>query len=283
MLLTSADIQKYVPMQTSSFSFDKYAGFEDRAFYKHLPRFLGSSLVQNLEGENPDVNLRAKVVPVLANLAVLEATPFFDVVLTSSGFGVVNNNNISPASVERVRSFANGCRQAANDFLDILLAFLEDNVGTDPYSGWNKCSLNTGSLIPDTQTFNTQTRLNLKRYQFVELKTNLALLELTFFTQALSAEFLAEMQQSQDATVKPLLQKALAFMAYQEWLNDCDPEKSGSIWKNKGASFFARGISVLVTNLAGYPTYLQYGYEAPYDNADEDNEDTGFFIAGATA
>jgi hypothetical protein len=283
MLLTSTDIQKYVPLQTSSFSFDKYAGFETRAFYKHLPRFLGGTLITNLESEEPDETLVQKVVPVLANLAVMEATPFFDVVLTSSGFGVVRNNNIAPASVERVQAFMNGCQHAANDFIDILLAFLEDNVADAPYSGWNKCSLNTGSLVPDTETFNTQTRLNLKRHQFVDLKSNLAALELTFFVQSLSAEFLTEIQAGSDAVVKPLLQKALAFMAYQDWLNETDPEKSGNMFKHKGASFMARAMSVLVSNLASYPTYQTYGYEAPYDNDDEDNEDSGFFIAGATA
>jgi hypothetical protein len=283
MLLTSADIQKYVPLQTSSFSFDKYAGFEDRAFYKHLPRFLGATLMANLEGETPDATLVTKVVPVLANLAVLEATPFFDVVLTSFGFGVVRNNNIAPASVERVQAFANGCMNAANDFLDILLGFLEDNVETAPYSGWNKCSLNTGSLVPDTDTFNTQTKLNLKRHQFVDLKANLTALELTFFFQTLSAEFLDEIQDGADAVVKPLLQKALAFMAYQDWMNENDPEKAGAMFKNKGAAFMARAMSLLVTNLTDYPTYQTYGYEAPYDNDDIDNEDSGFFVAGVTA
>jgi hypothetical protein len=282
MILTSADIQKYVPLQTSSFSFDKYAGFEIRALHKHLPRFLGNALMENIEGESPDESLVEKVKPVLANLAVLEATPFFDVVLTSSGFGVVRNNNIAPASKERVQAFVKGCQTAANDFLDILLAFLEENSDKDPYTSWNKCSLNSGSLLPDTTTFNQQAQLNIKRYQFVDLKQNISTLELTFFAQTLSSEFLTELQESEDLVVKPLFQKALAFMAYQDWLNDTDPEHSGSIWKNKGASFMARGMSVLVTNLDNYPTYQTYGYEAPYDNADEENDDSGIFIAGAT-
>lgn len=282
MILQSSDIQKYVPLQTSSFSFDKYEGFEIRALHKHLPRFLGKSLIENIESTSPDELLIEKVKPVLANLAVLEATPFFDVVLTSSGFGVVRNNNIAPASKERVEAFGKGCQTAANDFLDILLAFLEDNKENDSYTFWNKCSLNPDSLLSDTTTFNTLTRLNLKRHQFVDLKQNISVLELTYFTQTLSSEFLSELQKSEDTVVKPLFQKALAFMAYQEWLNDIDPERSGSIWKNKGASFMARGMSVLVTNLNSYPTYRTYGYEAPYDNADEENEDSGFFIAGVT-
>jgi hypothetical protein len=283
MILTSADIQKYVPLQTSSFSFDKYAGFETRALHKYMPRFLGSDLMNNIESETPNENLIEKITPVLANLAVLEATPFFDVVLTSSGFGVVKNNNIAPASRDRVHAFVNGCQTAANDFLDILLAFLEDNIQQEPFDSWNRCSLNPESLLPDTSTFNNQSRLNIKRHQFVDLKQNISSIELTIFAQTLSSEFLSELQNSNDIVIKPLFQKALAFMAYQDWLNDTDPEKSGSLWKNKGASFLSRGMSVLVANLDIYATYAAHGYEAPYDNADDENEDSGFFIAGATS
>lgn len=283
MILTSADIQKFVPLQTSSFNFDKYAGFEMRALHKYLPRFLGSDLMKNIESEAPSEELIEKIIPVLANLAVMEATPFFDVVLTSSGFGVVRNNNIAPASRDRVHAFVNGCQTAVNDFLDILLAFLEDNIQTEPFNSWNKCSLNQESLLPDTTIFNNQSKLNIKRHQFVDLKQNITSLELTFFAQTLSNEFLSELQNSNDIIIKPLFQKALAYMAYQDWLDDNNPDNSGSYWKNKGASFLSRGMSVLSSNLDVYQTYATYGYEAPYDNANEENEDSGFFIAGASS
>jgi hypothetical protein len=281
MILQAIDIQKYVPLQTSSFSFDKYAGFETRALYKHFTRFLGNTLVDALAGDTPDDNLKLKVIPVLANLAVLEATPFLDVVLTSYGFGVVRNNNIAPASRERVAAFIAACEKAANDFMDILLTFLEDNVAT--YTTWNQSSLNTGSLIPTTTVFNTQTKLNLKRHQFVDLKSNLAHLETTFFAQTLSAEFLTGLQEGADTVVKPFFQKALAFMAYADMMHDANPESNSGVWKQKGMMFMARGQSLLIDKIDDYETYSTYGYEAPYDNDDVDNEDSGFFIAGGTA
>jgi len=281
MILQATDIKKYVPLQTSSFSFDKYAGFEIRALYKHFPRFLGNTLVAELDGDSPDEDLQKKVIPVLANLAVLEATPFFDIVLTSSGFGVVRNNNIAPASKERVAAFAMGCQNAANDFMDVLLAFLEDNTTT--YTNWNNSSLNSGSLLANTTVFNTQTKLNLKRHQFVDLKTYISVLEITTFAQALSTEFLTELQAGDDAVVKPTLQKALAFMAYHEYLKDMEPDKQDSAWKNKGINLLAKAMATLKNNLTTYTTYGTYGYEAPYDNDDADNEDSGFFVAGATA
>jgi len=280
MILSASDLQKYVPLQTSSFNFDKYAGFETRALYKHFPRFLGDGLVDSLAGENPDEALAAKVVPALANLVVLEATPFFDVVLTSTGFGVVKNNNIAPASKERVKAFASACLGAANDFMDILLAFLEGNAAG--YASWNKSSLNEDSLIPDTTVFNAQSRLNLKRHQFVEIKQNLAALENTLFAQALSPEFLAELQAGSDTLVKPMFQKALVFLAYDEFLSMDGQENTGG-FKSRGTMFMARGMSLLVDSIASYPTFATYGYEAPYDNDNEDNLDSGFFIAGCTA
>lgn len=280
MILAAADIEKYVPLQTSSFDFDKYSGFETRALYKHFTRYLGTTLVDELAGENPDEDLKVKVIPALANLAVLEATPFFDVVLTSHGFGVVRNNNIAPASKERVEAFRIGCQNAANDFMDILLAFLEGNTGT--YTDWNQSSLNTGSLLINTTVFNTQTKLDLKRHQFVEMKPFFQQVEITTLAQALSAEFLSELQSGSDAVVKPYFQKAMAFFAYDLYLKEMDDVEKGNIWLQKGKALMERGISVLITNKADYETYTTYGYEAPYDNDDEDNEESGFFVAGAT-
>ncbi len=279
MILQEGDIKKYVPLQTSTFDFDNYTGFETRALYKHLPRFLGQTLVDQLDRENPDAQLKAKVVPVLANLTVLESVSFLDVVLTSYGFGVVRNNNIAPASPERVQKFAEACATAANDFIDILLTWLEAN--TETYADWNKCSLNTGNLVVDCDVFNTQTKLNLKRHQFVDLMVHMNVLEYTVFKQKLSTEFLAELQAGSDAVVKPPLQQSLCFMSYFEFLPETDPQRN--IWKRKADMLLQKAMSILVNNLETYVTYATNGYEAPYDNADEDNEGCGIFIAGPTA
>lgn len=281
MILQKGDIEKYVPLQTSSFNFDNYAGFEIRALYKHFTKFLGITLIDELTGDNPDDDLVKRIIPVLANLTVLESIPFLDVVLTSSGFGVVRNNNIAPASRERVQSFAMGCKNAANDFMDILLLFLENN--TDKYSSWNKSSLNSESLLPNTVVFNELTRLNLKQHEFVDIRTYISVLETTSFTQALSPEFIAELIAGSDTTLKPMLQKALAFLAYHEYIKEIDPETNRNQWKMQGVKFFDKAISFLISNLTNYPTYETFGYEAPYDNDNEDNIDSGFFIAGATA
>jgi hypothetical protein len=297
MILNSSDIQKYVPMQTSSFAFEKYAGFETRALYKHFPRLLGDTLTDALAlfgtGPEPDDSgsgiaaddmelLSAKVVPALANLAVLESISFFDVVLTSSGFGVVRNNNIAPASKERVQAFTEGCLSAANDFADILLAFMEKNQAI--YTDWNKSSLLTGSLVASTTQFNSLTLLYLKRHQFIDVKVHIATLENNDLACIISPQFLVELQAGSNTTVKPLLQTALAFLALAKYTRltapDGNPGVAG-VWKHKGKAYLDKAMALLNASPDTFPTYKTYGYCAPYDNDAEDNQVSGFFVAGA--
>lgn len=293
MILLSTDYQKYVPQQTSSFDFAKYEAFETRAYYKHLTRYLGDELADQvlaviLEAEasasgsggslQADNDLAAKVKPVLANLTVLESIPFLDVVLTSTGFGIVSNANVSPASRERVQAFASACLMAANDFLHMLLGWLESKTTT--YTLWNKCSLNTGRLIANTAAFNSVSLLNVSRQQFVDLRTFMLETEQTLFEPLMSSEFFSEICAGTDNVVKPLFQRALAFIAYNDYLNNFTTEKQDTIWKTKGMNMLARAKSVLMAKRASYATFNTYGYSAPYDNAADENQDSPFFVAG---
>lgn len=296
MILISTDYQKYVPQQTSAFAFEKYEAFEMRAFYKHLPRYLGDELADQVLAvmlENTpeasgsggplqaDQPLADNVKPVLANLVVLESIPFLDVVLTSTGFGIVSNTNIAPASRERVKAFADACLMAANDFLHILLGFLEKKSAA--YGIWNKCSLNTGRLIASTAVFNSVNLLNITRQQFVDIRTFMLETEQTVIEPALSSEFFAELCAGTDNVVKPLFQRALALIAYNDYLNNFTSEKQDTLWKAKGMNMLTRAKSVLMAKRANYPTFLTYGYSAPYDNDSDDNQDSSIFVAGATA
>lgn len=53
--------------------------------------------------------------------------PQLDLVLTATGFGVVNNQNVSPASRDRVEALRNLVRQCADDALDRIITTLVGN------------------------------------------------------------------------------------------------------------------------------------------------------------
>ena len=53
--------------------------------------------------------------------AAAEAIPSLDLILTDSGFAVVSNQNLAPASRERVSALLNSLRRQASDARDLLL------------------------------------------------------------------------------------------------------------------------------------------------------------------
>lgn len=280
MKLNETDIKKYLPLQTQGMS-AKLDGFEIRALYKHFTKYLGQTLVDELSGEDPDAGLLAKVTPAWVVLTFLESVPFLDVVSTSTGFGVVRSNTIAPASRERVDAIRMASESAANDYIDIMLQWLETEIET--YPDWNKCSLNEASLIPDVTVFDQFVDINVSRSKFVNLKKTISQIEITRFINIFSAEFLAELQVGNDIVVKPLIQRALTFFAMAEFELMTNPDTPIQSLLRNGEWALNRALSYLRKHLADYPTYLTYGYEAPYDNSSEDNAEMGFFIAGPTA
>lgn len=55
-----------------------------------------------------------------------EAIPSLDLVLTSTGFGVVSNQHVAPASADRVRNLRTQIAAERDDALDMLLSLLRD-------------------------------------------------------------------------------------------------------------------------------------------------------------
>lgn len=279
MYLNEVYIKKYLPLQTQGVS-AKFEGFEIRALYKYFPKYLGQTLVDILADENPDQDLFEKVTPAWIVLTFLESIPFLDVVSTNTGFGVVNSQTVGPASRERVEAIRMACQSAANDYMDILLAFMEQHAGD--YPGWNKSSLNEGSMIPNVSVFDQFIDINVSRSKFVAFKRYINQVEAIRLPDIFSAEFLAELRAGNDTVVKPLVQRALTFFAMGEFDLAIKDDASAKVMMRSGDEALAKALSYLKSHLADYPTYSTYGYEAAYDN-ENDGEESGFFIAGGTA
>lgn len=56
--------------------------------------------------------------------AFYDAIPGLDLVLTATGFGIVNNQNLSPASKDRVETLRKSVRQSADDAMDAIICRL---------------------------------------------------------------------------------------------------------------------------------------------------------------
>lgn len=268
MILTIADIKKYVPANVQSFA-DNLEFAESRALIKFFPRMLGSALTLAVAEATAPAELMAKVKPVLANLAYLLATPFVDVISTASGFAVTRNNNLAPASRERVDAFMKGCQAAANDFADDMLLFLETNKDDPAYSTWNKSCLLEGSIIENVYDIDQFVDVYTSRFLFIALKRRIESLERSWLRNELSPEFLAELQQGQHPVPGAMIAEALTYKVMHSAPEYKKPDNYMDEFQQRAKCRMDEALEYLQDNLDTYPTYRDNGYVAPYKNSDD--------------
>jgi hypothetical protein len=100
--------------------FDSMSDAIDIATDKLQNEVLGTGIkVQELEGY-----LNKWAVRFVCLEAFYESIPQLDLVLTATGFGVVSNQNVAPASAERVSNLRTQVRNDADDALDALILLL---------------------------------------------------------------------------------------------------------------------------------------------------------------
>ncbi len=282
MLLTIEDYKNNLPSNTVGDA-GKFAGFEYRALYRYFVRYLGRELVDLVLSGQADPDTLKWLKPALANFTYLESIPFFNLTLTSTGYGVVSNPNIAPASMERVKSLVDACLEAANSGLFNLLAYLEGgNVAL-----WNGASLNPGSLVPSSQVFNGAMGIHVNKVVFVELISHIREYESLTIAPILSPEFLQELILGNDAVIKPLVLRALSSGAYHHFIHKPVFNRQGNLvemdpkYKTVADRYLNLAVQKLQAALDNYPTYQTYGYESPWDNAA--NTDSSFFVGGLTS
>lgn len=100
--------------------FDSMGDAIDKATEKLQNEVLGNGLsVQDIDGY-----MNKWAVRFVCLEAFYESIPQLDLVLTSTGFGVVSNQNVAPASAERVNNLRKQVRDDADDALDALILLL---------------------------------------------------------------------------------------------------------------------------------------------------------------
>jgi hypothetical protein len=266
MIFSSIDeLRSFIPLMT----FDDIAITEAhtrRAFYKYFPVFIGRSLMSRIDCLTPDPVLIDKIKPPLANFSILEAIPFLDLVLTGSGFAIVSNQNLLPASKERVDRLVKACSLAGTDGLDELLFFLEMN--TSFHNEWNKCCLIPDGLIPNAAVFQSFIDIRESRTKFFALRDRLIAFQ-KIRIERLTGEALLRslIADNTDNKVLPLLRHALASMVKATESPELMPQAD---------ELLMMAMSYITAHLDEYPVYRDTMHESPFEN----NADNGFLMLG---
>lgn len=95
---------------------------------------IGADLEAQLERrDSEDAKLLKLCQRVIAVDAFLRSIPEMDLVLTDAGFGVISNQDVAPASKERIANLTAGLKAKLDEALDRLVSYL---ISSSTYSEW---------------------------------------------------------------------------------------------------------------------------------------------------
>ena len=128
ILITSdTDLRKYIPnvlrtVEGEPSLFDKLAPFLETSEQWLIQSFINDEILNALIN-NTSTTLPHKVLlrKIVASDAFLSAVPSLDLVLTPNGFGIVSNQNIAPASKDRVDRLLASLEAERDRAIELLL------------------------------------------------------------------------------------------------------------------------------------------------------------------
>ncbi len=128
MTITYKDFVRVVPssIMPDEDLFNSMQGFVDDSC-RRVRRFLGPELYDSIAAVNSDLGvpesdhegiLAQACVRYICARAYYEASAHLDLVLTATGFGVVNNDNVVPASADRVKALRDRLSRQMSNYYD---------------------------------------------------------------------------------------------------------------------------------------------------------------------
>jgi hypothetical protein len=265
---------------TGTFEFDNIMPYVASAQETYLKPYLGSFLYTSLlaycnddeaEADSAYDALLPYVRNTVAKFAFYQAVPMLNVAITSSGFGVVSNTNLAPASDTRVNAFRTALEIEGWNLMESMLAFLEEN--SSDYDEWTASEAFTkhfDTMINTAEQFDAIIHINKSRLEFQRLIPDMKNVETLRIEPGLSKTMCDEIRRqlktdSLDAKYLDILTNIRRAIAYFTWV---DAAKTTSLDRFKYEDLANAYLSAVKKVLdADLTTYDLYAASDSYDAA----------------
>jgi len=298
---TITDFQLYINV-VGTLNIESLKPYEQDSREKYLRPYLGATLLgellayqndgtvpvwSDMEADDVEEALMSLLPYVLGPLAafmMLEAAPALDLKITESGFAVVSNTNLAPASAERVKNFRASMEQTGFGRIETLLRFLEQYQYN--YPGWaasDAYSQSTRNFINTAEMFDGIVPIEASRLRFMRMRPTMDNVELLQIESVISKE-LADVirDQVRDSDLTPdnetlliLIRRAVAYLTAGIEID--------SKYTQTGVSFLSEVKKVLDANPEDYPEYYTsdcYDSTKTSNAAFENSKDDTLFVFG---
>jgi len=309
LIKTIAEFKLYVRLQGTVGEETIMAAVPD-AQEKYIRQILGDDLLEDLETwfnmETPTpVAAYSALLPfvqrALARFTVFVVSPELDVQVTNSGIGVVSNNNLAPASSDRVAKFDKNNELRGWDNVETLIRFLEKHASD--YPEWVESeayTLATRNLVNSAVEFDRifsidKSRLLFNNYRPVmddvdNLRIHPVISKAMF--DAIIDEIKAGTITVRINAILPSLQRAEVYYAAVDKLDRSRYDGVGvqvnltmlqrdiDIYTKKAETYLSQAVAVLKANIASYPEYSASGIYNPSDEEFKNAETNKIYIFG---
>lgn len=224
-----------------------------------VTEIIGAALESQLEGRaTADAKLFKLCQRVISQEAFLSSIPDMDLVLTDAGFGVVNNEQVTMASRERVTALANNLRLKLDDSKDKLILYLLQTAAYDDWRGTEEFARLSDGLIltlgefKDVAVLNNVTAAAYPKTwsEFFELNSALNVALMTDVASYISKDYATEIIEKirDKETFLPIEKKVLRLVKIAIAAIAMGDRKLG-------LEQTLSAVAVMKANLSSFPTY----------------------------
>ena len=156
-LITSDEqLRRYLPNAFATVEgeapfYDKVLPWMEAAERWLFMQFIGDEFADALIAMEDDEPLKMTACSVVAHEALMRAVPSLDLVLTPNGFGIVSNQNVAPASRDRVVRLVNSLEASRDIAIEQMLQYLFQN---ERWFATSKRRWFTATLFPNIDLAN---------------------------------------------------------------------------------------------------------------------------------
>ncbi len=173
--------------------FDKLAPFLSSAEQWLIRNFASQKTFNTICGYTEDNPTKSTAERIIVCEALRNAVPSLDLVLTPNGFGVVSNQNIAPASKERVARLINSFTAQRDDLLEVFIPML---VGASKWKESKQYRFFSATLFPNINLA-TLCGFNSNRLEkYLELREQVIGIEASLAEEFVSPELMNELRKS---------------------------------------------------------------------------------------
>ena len=199
-------LRRFVPQQVCAVKgeaslFDRIAHWLDTAEQWVFGTFCPETIIAEAVADNPDSPIRDPLTAIAAHQALADAIPTLDLVQTVNGFAVVSNQNLAPASKERVERLIAAHKAQRDAAINALLPLLA-KIG-----GWrntSQCEFFRATLFPTLDSIRSLASGAATWEKFQELRPAIAVAEDHLAAEYISPELIQRLRDETLGIISPL-------------------------------------------------------------------------------